>query len=80
MSISTADKQGFQLPFTVTFEKRVEDIPKWLPAATSIGSVVVAFIISGIVLKLIGGQPLLVGTVLFSSYLWQLGRILGHAG
>ncbi len=67
MSISTADKQGFQLPFTVTFEKRVEDIPKWLPAATSIGSVVVAFIISGIVLKLIGGQPLLVGRFFFQA-------------
>ncbi|GAB4282694.1 MAG: ABC transporter permease [Candidatus Promineifilaceae bacterium] len=48
------------LPFTITIEKRIEDIPKWLPAATSIGSVVVAFIISGIILKFIGGQPLLV--------------------
>lgn len=45
------------LPFTLTFEKRVEDIPKWLPAATSIGSVLVAFIISGIILSIIGGNP-----------------------
>jgi simple sugar transport system permease protein len=45
------------LPFTLTFEKRVEDIPKWLPAATSIGSVLIAFIISGIILAIIGGNP-----------------------
>ena len=46
------------MPFTLRFEKRVEDIPKWLPVATSIGSVLVAFIISGIILKMIGGDPM----------------------
>ena len=55
---TTEPKRGGQLPFTLTLEKRVEDIPKWLPVATSIGSVVLAFIISGVILKLIGGQPL----------------------
>ncbi|MBN1995793.1 MAG: ABC transporter permease [Anaerolineae bacterium] len=54
-------------PFTLTFEKRVEDIPKWLPAATSLGSVVIAFIISGIILKIIGGQPLLAGRFFFNA-------------
>jgi ABC-type uncharacterized transport system permease subunit len=58
---------GFQLPFTLNFEKRVEDVPRWLPAATSIGSVIVAFIISGIILKLIGGQPLVVGRFFFEA-------------
>lgn len=46
------------LPYTLTLEKRTEDVPKWLPAATSVGSVIVAFIISAIILKLIGSQPL----------------------
>ncbi|MCG3210252.1 MAG: hypothetical protein FOGNACKC_03883 [Anaerolineae bacterium] len=64
---SGGGKSGFQLPFVLTFEKRIEDIPKWLPAATSIGSVVVAFIISGIILKLIGGQPLVVGRFFFNA-------------
>jgi len=59
-SISKPDKGGFQLPFSLRFEKRVEDVPAWLPAATSFGSVVIAFIISGIILKIIGGQPLVV--------------------
>ena len=39
-------------------EKRVEDVPKWMPAATSIFAVVAAFIISGIILWIIGAQPL----------------------
>lgn len=55
---TTEEKPGWQLPYTLTLEKRIEDIPKWLPAATSVGSVVLAFIISGLILKLIGGQPL----------------------
>jgi len=66
-SATTGEKSGFQLPFTVTFEKRVEEIPKWLPAATSVGSVIVAFIISGIILKIIGGQPLVVGRFFFEA-------------
>jgi general nucleoside transport system permease protein len=55
------------LPFTITFEKRVADIPKWLPAATSIGSVIVAFIISGIILKIIGGDPALVAKFFYEA-------------
>jgi simple sugar transport system permease protein len=66
-SATTGSKGRFQLPYALTFEKRVKEIPKWLPAATSIGSVVVAFIISGIILKLIGGQPLLVGKFFFEA-------------
>ena len=46
-SETTGGKGGFQMPFTLTFEKRVEDIPKWLPVATALGSVVLAFIVSG---------------------------------
>ena len=57
---TTLPKQKSWLPFTLKFEKRVADIPRWLPAATSVGAVVVAFVISGLVLKLIGGQPLVV--------------------
>jgi simple sugar transport system permease protein len=55
------------LPFTFRIEKRTEDIPKWLPIATSLGAVVVAFIISGIVLLLIGGDPVRVFSYFFSA-------------
>ena len=56
-----------KLPFTVTVEKRVKDYPKWLPAATSIGSVLVAFIISGLLLKLVGGEPIKVMNFFFEA-------------
>ena len=39
-------------------EKRVEDLPKWAPAMLSVAAVVLAFLVGGIILKLIGGQPL----------------------
>ena len=56
-----------KLPFTILFEKRVEDYPKWLPAATSIGSVIAAFIISGLLLKMVGGEPIKVGKFFFQA-------------
>jgi len=55
------------LPFSIHFEKRTKDVPKWLPLATSIGSVVVAFVICGIILKLIGGEPLRVAVFFFEA-------------
>ena len=66
MAAATGSGRG-GLPFTVTFEKRVEDIPRWLPVATAVGSVLVAFIISGIVLKIIGGEPLRVAGFFFQA-------------
>jgi simple sugar transport system permease protein len=57
---SPNEKRTSLFPYTLHIEKRVEDIPRWLPAATSFGSVIIAFIIAGIILKLIGGQPLVV--------------------
>ncbi len=65
--MSAGIKAGFQMPFMITFEKRVEDVPRWLPIATSVGSVVIAFIISGIILKLVGGQPLVVARFFFNA-------------
>ncbi len=45
-----------KIPYPV-FLKRSEDTPKWLPVVTSIGAVVLAFVISGIVLAATGANP-----------------------
>lgn len=66
-TLTTEDKKSGRFPFTLTFEKRIEDVPKWLPAVTSLGAVVLAFIISGIILKLVGGQPLTVAKFAFDA-------------
>lgn len=54
-------------PFTLQIEKRSEDYPKWMPLLTSLGAVVVAFIFSGIVLKMVGGEPLRVLGFFFTA-------------
>lgn len=55
------------LPFQVVVEKRTEDVPKWLPILTALGSVVLAFIVSGVVLGAIGGDPLKAGQFFFDA-------------
>ncbi|MCL4262149.1 MAG: ABC transporter permease [Anaerolineae bacterium] len=67
MTTTPIKKRKFSLPYTLSMEKRVEDIPRWLPAATSIGSVIIAFLIAGIILKQIGGQPLVVLRFFFQA-------------
>jgi hypothetical protein len=45
-------------PYRLQWKNAVEEVPRWLPALTSLGAVVVAFLISGLILKMIGGEPL----------------------
>ena len=46
------------LPFRIQFEPRLDTPPGWLPAAVSAGAVVMALIIGGIIIAIIGGNPL----------------------
>jgi ABC-type uncharacterized transport system permease subunit len=46
-------------------QKRIEDYPKWLPAATSVGAVVLAFVLSGLILLSVGADPIRI-----YSYFW----------
>lgn len=43
--------------YRLKIEKRVE-VPRWLPLATSVGSVILAFLIGGVLFKLVGGEPI----------------------
>ena len=45
-----------KIPYPVLI-KRTEDTPKWLPIITSVGAVLLAFIISGIILAATGANP-----------------------
>jgi len=54
------------IPYPV-FIKRTEDTPKWLPVATSIGAVLLAFIISAIILAATGADPFKVFSYFFKS-------------
>ncbi len=47
-----------ELPLKITVEKRTADVPRWMPAVASVGSVILAFVVSGIVLWFIGSEPI----------------------
>lgn len=46
-----------RLPFRLKLEPRLET-PKWLPWATTLGSIVVALLVTGVILWYVGGNPL----------------------
>ncbi len=51
----------------LVIEKRIEEFPRWFPAAVSLGAVVIAFVISGIILRFLGGEPIKVLTFFFRA-------------
>lgn len=48
--------RGFRLPIRVKLEPRLET-PRWLPWATTLGSVVVALLVTGVILMWVGADP-----------------------
>ena len=56
------------LPIHLQVEKRLDEPPRWMPVATSVGAIVLAFLISGVILLLIGGDPVKT----FSTSIMQL--------
>ncbi len=56
MSIGAAPGRSI-LPFAISAERRLST-PRWLPVATRLGAVGVALLISGILILLIGGDPI----------------------
>jgi ABC-type uncharacterized transport system permease subunit len=60
------------LPWTVRLERRLE-VPRWLPVATTIGAVVMALLVSGVILWLAGGDPFAVFIHIVLSSFGSLG-------
>lgn len=46
------------IPYKLQIQKRTDEVSRWLPLATSIGAIVLAFLISAVILLLIGGDPI----------------------
>lgn len=46
------------VPFRIRIEPRIEQVPRWLPLLVSLGAIVLALIVGGIVLLAVGGDPL----------------------
>jgi len=65
-------KSLIQLPFFVKVEPRMT-VPRWLPLATSIGSVVLSLVLGGFVLAYVGGDPI-------NAYLHMFDAAFGNPG
>lgn len=63
---------GFRLPFSLRTERRLNQ-PRWLAPATSLGAVIVALILGGIVIYAAGGQP-------WASYRYIAKAAFGSVG
>lgn len=68
----TAASRRPLIPYALRTEQRLE-VPRWLPVATTIGAVVVALVISGLLIALIGGDPFAVGAHIVQSSLGNVG-------
>lgn len=51
------EKRGL-LPFTIRIEQRLVEPPRWYPIVVSIGAIILALVAGGIVIALVGGDPL----------------------
>ncbi len=64
--------RGVRLPFRVVLEPRL-DTPKWLPWATTIGSIVVALVLTGLILLYVGGDPIASFRAIYLAAFGNLG-------
>jgi general nucleoside transport system permease protein len=62
------------LPWTIRQERRLE-VPRWLPVVTTIGAVVVALMIAGVILWFAGGDPFAIFVHILKSSFGSLGVI-----
>jgi len=61
-----------RLPFAIRIEPRMT-VPRWLPLATSAGSVVLSLVLGGFVLAYVGGDPI-------NAYLHMFDAAFGNPG
>ena len=60
------------LPWAIRLERRLE-VPRWLPVMTTIGAVIVALAISGVILWIAGGDPIQIFVHILRSSFGSLG-------
>lgn len=62
-------------PYRLRIQKRTEEVPRWLPMATSIGAIILAFLISGLILTIIGGDPIRTFRYFFNAAFGSWGAL-----
>ncbi|OQY22324.1 MAG: ABC transporter permease [Anaerolineaceae bacterium 4572_32.1] len=57
MTTETTTQRRPLLPFRVQMEPRLEEVPRWMPPLVSLGAIIAALIIGGVILAAVGGNP-----------------------
>ena len=70
---ATAAKRRVAFPWRLQVEPRIADVPRWLPPLVSLGALVLALLLGGIVLAAVGGDP-------FQTYLHMAQAAFGDLG
>ncbi len=73
MAESITPRKSNKFPFRLQFEPRLDTPPNWLPGAISIGAVIMALIIGGGIIAIIGGNPIAIYTHIAKSSFGSLG-------
>lgn len=71
--ISPTTEKRQRLPFKITLEPRLTEPPRWYPLFTSFLAVVIALILGGVIIAVVGGNP-------FASYAHIARASLGSVG
>ena len=69
----TPSLRRWRLPLRIHLEPRLEEPPRWYPMAVSLGAILVALIIGGIIIAFAGGDP-------FASYIHIAAASFGSIG
>ncbi len=70
---TASSKRRALVPFRVLVEPRISDVPRWLAPLVSLGALVFALVLGGIVLAVVGGSPV-------ETYLHMAKAAFGDAG
>ncbi|MBL7202180.1 MAG: ABC transporter permease [Anaerolineae bacterium] len=57
MTTGARPKRQLRLPYRLTMEPRLEEVPRWMSPLVSLAGVAVALVLGGVVLILVGGDP-----------------------
>ena len=68
-----SSKINWSLPYIIQFELRLSEPPRWYPWAVSGAAIVIALIIGGIIIAIVGGDP-------FASYAHIARASVGSIG
>ena len=55
MSIQQTTARKRLIPWRLVIEPRLEEVPRWMPSLVSLGAIVAALIVGGIILAIVGG-------------------------